>query len=156
MPRPQVNECESKKNKKKRKQRLTKLKRRIFGRPQKLIFPKLSSLPQVHRFCPLSKLELRLRTTLADETSKGKFFGTGGGIGSMPGEWQSVPPESQARCRPVFGTWKWTLDRVLLGGRSQDSTQTWSEVLKGILILCCLNSSSYLWVISWKGNCILI
>lgn len=55
-------------------------------------------------FCPLSKLELRLRTALADETSKGKFFGTGGGIGSMPGEWQSVPPESQARCRPVFGT----------------------------------------------------
>lgn len=35
-------------------------------------------------------------------------------------------------------------DSVLLGGLSQDPTQTCSRVLKGILILCCLNSSSYL------------
>lgn len=67
-----------------------------------------------------------------------------------------TPREAVPWCRRVFGTSKWTLDRVSFGEPSQDSTQTSSGVLKGILILCCLNSSSCLWVISWKGNCILI
>ena len=75
-----------------------------------------------------------------------------GACGVAPG----TPRESAPWCRRVFRTSKWTLDRVSFGEPSQDSTQTSSGVLKGILILCCLNSSSYLWVISWKGNCILI
>lgn len=85
MPRPQVNECESKKNKKK-KTKINQIKTQDLRQAaethlSKTVFPASGT-----SFCPLSKLELRLRTTLADETSKGKFFGTGGGIGSMPGE----------------------------------------------------------------------
>lgn len=61
-----------------------------------------------------------------------------GCLGAAP----STPRESAPWCRRVFGTSKWALDRVSFGGLSQDSTQTSSRVLTGVLILCCLNSSS--------------
>lgn len=72
---------------KKRKQRLTELKRRVFGRPLKETYLSETVSPATGTsFCPLSKLELPPRAALLDETSKRKFFGTGGGIGRVPGE----------------------------------------------------------------------